>query len=369
MGGMSGVRGWVSWLPFTRGAARAVATCVASVGVAAGMLVGATPASAAVSGAPTETAASDPLRVASYNMMKVNAPTGPAWTDRFPRLPAIVSNIDPGVVALQEVTNHKSGNTRQRTLVHNTMRGLGYAVLDAPEYNECVRPRDKRGKLAGPNPCDTSVTLAWKPELVSVLDSALPMTGITMAGSIAPVNPDADQRQVAWAFLQFQGRPFLLISTHLENDRSPAGETGRVAFGSAVTAWADQLAAQRGLAGIPMVIAGDLNSYKKRQPAGVQAVLMNAGWSDAYYAAGTRVGERYATINITPKTRKFGGFPPRPFQYSKKREPSRIDYVMFRGGVSADRYETVVRLNPDGTFVEPLRMSDHNAVVADLRFL
>ncbi len=316
--------------------------------------------------APGAHAASNDVTVASYNVLKVNATGVPAWDQRQPRLPAIINNLNADVLSLQEVTNNTdsvSGKV-QSAQVRDTLATLGYTTI-TPEENQCVRPRDAAGQLAGPSPCDTSATLAWRNEItVAPSVNGLPMTGLFLAGSIAPADAVSNARTVPWAFLQKPGGPvFLAISTHTSSDKDATAEAGRVAFAQALTGWAQNLATARGFDNAPMFIAGDLNSYKARQPAGAQAVLANAGWTDAYYAAPTRVGTQYATINVTPQTARYNGIPPKPFKYSKKAEPTRIDYVLSRNATPV-AYETVVKLNANGTFNEAFRMSDHNAVVA-----
>lgn len=335
------------------------ATLAAAVGVAA--------LTAGI--APTAHANQPTLTIASYNILKINAnePGVPSWQQRLPRLTNIINDLNADILSLQEVTNHPdptSGRT-QADQVRTTLTNTGYETIN-PADNQCVRPRDAAGQLAGPNPCDTTTLLAWKAGKITVATDAngLPMTGTYLAGNIAPTNnPAANARSVQWAFLNDGTQTFLVVGVHTSSGQNPATEAGRVAFAEALTPWTNQLTETRGLTGIPMFIAGDLNSYKQRQPRGAQQILENNGWSDAYNTATTRVGERYATINVTPQTRRFNGFPPKPFRYSKKREPSRIDYI-FSKNATPVYYETVVRLNRNGTFNEQLRISDHNAVIA-----
>jgi hypothetical protein len=270
---------------------------------------------------------------------------------------------------MQEVTNNRDQTgVSQRDQVQQVLDSAGYQLIE-PEDDQCDVGHRFAGDDRGHSPCDNSALLAWRTRSVTVAPSSgLPMTGLYLAGSIASTDVASDSRAVPWAFLQHEGGPtFLVIGVHTLSEKTPWAEAGRVAFARSVTGWATSLAAARGLRDIPMFLAGDLNSYAFRQPQGAQKQLTKAGWKDAYYAAPTRVGARYATINVTPQIARFNGFPPRPYAYGASREPTRIDYLFFRNA-KALSYETVVRLNANGTFIEGLRMSDHNAIRAAFAF-
>ena len=110
-----------------------------------------------------------------------------------------------------------------------------------------------------------------------------------------------------------------------------------------------------------LVIGGDFNSYQRRQPHGAQQVLADAGLIDGY-SAPVKVNGNYSTVNYTPKTRKFKGFPPRPYFYA--RNTTRIDYIF--SSVAPRRHEVVLHLTGNGLFDNAYRASDHNMVMVDL---
>ena len=107
----------------------------------------------------------------------------------------------------------------------------------------------------------------------------------------------------------------------------------------------------------------DLNSYEERQPDGAQSLLRQAGWLDAWNAPDRR-NIMFSTINYTPDTRQYGGWPPRPRPFSEF--ATRIDYIFALGDVKLVNYEVMMWLNPDDTFDSDYQASDHQSVRATL---
>ena len=170
-------------------------------------------------------------------------------------------------------------------------------------------------------------------------------------------------RAVSWAFLTPHGssRPTLYISVHLPTQKNDAGEALRVAIAQQLRGWADSVIQWSGLPGADIVIGGDLNSYARRQPFGAQSILAASGLIDGFNAP-EKVNANYGTVNYTPKTKKYKGFPPRPYFY--KRDTTRIDYIF--STAPPVRHEVVLRLRPNGKFDNAYRASDHNLVMVDL---
>jgi endonuclease/exonuclease/phosphatase family metal-dependent hydrolase len=112
---------------------------------------------------------------------------------------------------------------------------------------------------------------------------------------------------------------------------------------------------------VNIVVSGDFNSYRRRQPNGAQQVLADSGMIDGY-AAPVKVNASNSTVNYTPRTRKYKGFPPRPYYYGS--DTTRIDYVF--STVAPQRHEVVLHLHGDGKFDNAYRASDHNMVMVDL---
>lgn len=317
---------------------------------------------------------------ATFNVCKVFcAAPAPSWEVRRTKVAQVIAESGADVLGLQEVTNHavSSGRT-QRQDVQDLTASLGYEEPRFPvEANECRRPRDAAGELAGPSPCDNTAGLLYRTSTVRQLPSpnGMPTAGIVQLGSIAAMDPESAKRSVMWAYLEgLNGAgPFLAVSVHTASAKTPEAEASRVVLGSALAGWAVGMNAKHGFSGVPVILLADLNSYAKRQPDGVQAVLVRNGWVDAFTAP-TRRNIQYSTINYNPQLVDGFGFPAKPYIFRKTTRnklgaATRIDYIMaFGPGVRMLDYEVVIRLNPNGTFNQAYQASDHQMVRATLAF-
>ena len=328
------------------------------------------------------TAQGPSLVFASFNVCKVDcAPPAPPWDVRRDRVARIINETGADVVGIQEATNNPTSTAKtQAEDIAALAASGGFRTPQYPlEANECRRPRNAAGQLAGPSPCDNTAQLLFRASTVQQvsLPGGQPSAGILLTSSIAPgVDPASAIRSVAWAYLQgVNGTgPFLAVSLHTDSAKTPEAEASRVAIGSALDDWAAAWNAQHGMTGAPIVLLADLNSYRKRQPQGVQQVLVDEGWLDAATAPQKR-NVQFSTINYNPLLGvNEQGFPVKPYEFrTSKRKPeldaTRIDYVMAKGeGIEPLDYEVVIRLNPDGTFAADYQASDHQMVRATLMF-
>jgi len=260
------------------------------------------------------------------------------------------------VLGLQEVTNNATSSAP--TQVEDMRQLLAPQGLVQPtfpnEANECRRPRDAAGELAGPSPCDNTSALFYRASTVAqaASRSGLPTAGIVQVGTIAPgSSPEAARRSVAWAYLEGRNGtgPFLAISLHATTLKTGQAETDRQVLGAALGGWAQAMNAQHGFTGAPAILVADLNSFAKRQPRGIQRVLTDNGWLNAFTAP-ARSNVQYSSINYSAESRTDAGFPARPFLTRKtkrnpKAEATRIDYIMALGNnVRFTTYEVFLRL-------------------------
>lgn len=311
-----------------------------------------------VTAAPAQ-AAPSVLRFASYNVMKSNAgPPTPGWEVRRERAARTIAASGADVIGIHEATEHPVPFSRsQWTDLQQLVAPTGYAAPRLEE-NRCGFRAD----------CNHTATLLYRPDRVHQVPTptGAPSAGAIVLRDIAPqLTTEAWNRKVTYAYLAANdgGTPFLAVSVHLDSAKDAAAEADRVAFGQSLTAWVEAMNARSGLPGAPAVLLADLNSHAARQPMGAQRQLTDRGWQDAAIA-GRDLTPRLGTINVTPRTARFGGFPPRPWLYRPGRA-TRIDYVMGLRARMID-HRVVVALNPDGTFDEAYRAGDHNMVLASV---
>lgn len=345
------------------------------------------------------------LRVATYNVCKVNCKGGTwSWSNRRMTVARILSALEADVIAVQETPTLPYNGTTQWADLAGLMaaRGLRVASMEdgcsegctrdshlyyKPESIEvlqglmgptddpappqpCMKYWERRDNLS-PRPRDPWYHdwyelgcrrhLEWEPteERATGMISQRDLSGIAWGG--------IQDRNLSWAFMRQRatGRVFLAVSVHLPNEKTALGERIRRTVSTNLPGWAAALTRDLGHPDIPVVVAGDLNSYQQRQPAGAQAILAKSGYTDGFDAK-DRVNERYATVNKNGVINaRFGGWPTQPYKYN--RSATRIDYVFARGMVP-QRYELFIRLNGDGTFDERYRASDHNPVITTWTF-
>ena len=328
--------------------------------------------------APVEpAAAAQDLVFGTYNVCKTAcAAPAPGWDVRRSRVARVLTEFGLDVIGVQEATNYAVATApTQWDDIRQLVASAGYLAPTFPATeNACRRPRDLRGELSGPSPCKNTAGLLFRASSVqqAVSPTGTPTAGITTTGAIAAVPGDAGRRSVMWAYLQGKAgtRPFLAISLHADTAKDPATENARMLLGRSLAGWSAAMNAAHGFIGAPVVLLADLNSFAKRQPDGAQAQLRATGWTDAFTAPVKR-NIQYSTINYNPALIDGSGFPARPYVFRKTARnrigaATRIDYIFTIGGTPLD-YEVVIRLNPDGTFNEDYRGSDHQMVRATIR--
>ena len=296
------------------------------------------------------------ITVATYNICKLACTSpAPAWDTRRARIANVITSSLADVIGVEEATNWKTdAGISQWQDVQDLVASAGYKAPQLQD-NRCVHQR-----------CVNTARLLYNRYMVDQARfTALPSAGDLPLDQLLsePLTVDP-HRQVTWAYFTPKGstQVVLVAAVHLTNAKTAAGEADRIAFGRGFTAWAEGMNAARGLSNVPVVLLGDLNSFDVRQPQGVQTVLRNAGWTDAYDAQ-TSTNRAFNTVNYGKRIRS--GWPSRPV-VAKNRPPSRIDYVLTRGPIVPWSYEVVAHLNPNGTFDSAYQGSDHLMVRAAL---
>ena len=341
------------------------------------------------------------LTVATYNVCKVNCQGGRFTWAR--RRQAVVNNIqaaDPAVVAVQEAPTLPWRGTTQWADLTGLLARAGYQQTSGedgctqgctrgahlyfdPDRVRVAEVRQPSGLPVPPAPCLRYLSDPNLPrkkrgpdfadwytydcqQHLGYVESYDAATGMESQRQLSGMDwGPVQDRNVSWAYLQdlATGAVFMAVSVHMPNEKTAAAEDIRRKTAAAIAGWVDRQNAELGLAAVPVVLMGDLNSFAQRQPRGAQQVMYDAGFVDAFTAP-ARVNARFPTVNMTPLTRRWDGFPPKPFKYT--RSASRIDYILGKGGVTPLRHEVFLTLHSDGTFDNRYRGSDHNLVRATL---
>jgi len=302
------------------------------------------------------------LTFASFNIAKPTNTSVPSWKKRREAIGRSINESNSDVIGIQEATGLwvvGSGGKRMRHWqdVKDMAAKGGYVSITVKE-NTC-KPA-----------CVNTAKILFKPDKVKQVESIkdLPSAGKGRLSDIADGLKYAKNREFSWAYLEgLNGTgKFLAISLHLNNQTNARGKKDRALVGKEITKWADELNEARGLTGIPMVLMGDFNSYRNREPKGMIFELSKDGWQDSFTAPTNefKFFEDSYTTSYTGNSKS--GWPKRPITSS---DPVRIDYVMYKGEtLQADAYQVALRLNEDGTFDNDYRGSDHMMVQAIIRF-
>ena len=108
---------------------------------------------------------------------------------------------------------------------------------------------------------------------------------------------------------------------------------------------------QLNTAHLPVVLAGDLNTWQNNKAGyGAHDALVASGYYDTA-AALTQVNVRYTTLNAFART-----IPANASGWG-----ARLDVITVKGVTGAARFENVMKVTDTN------RPSDHNMVVADIR--
>lgn len=303
---------------------------------------------------PTSEQSAGTVRVATYNIGKSTLRKGKwSWSKRRAKLVRAVAATRPEVLLVQEANTQKYRGVRHIDDVVGLLGSVGYRIASA-NHDTCTIG------------CTRGAHVFFDPRRMHVTPLPNPQVAVGMTGLSVIARtwlPGIQDRAVSWAFLTPNGstRSALYVSVHLPTQKNAAGEALRVAIAQQLRAWSDSLIQASGLGAADIVIGGDLNSYERRQPFGAQAILAASGLVDAFNAP-LKVNANYGTVNYTPKTKKYRGFPPRPYFY--KANTTRIDYVF--STAQPVRHEVVLALKANGKFDNAYRASDHNMVLVDL---
>jgi endonuclease/exonuclease/phosphatase family metal-dependent hydrolase len=260
-------------------------------------------------------AASAPLCVMTYNLCYASSNPPNAWPQRRPLMRELIQQVAPDVIGTQEG-------------LYGQLKDL---ASDLPEFEWIGLGREggSRGEFTAVFYRKTRLEpLAFDHFWLSDTPDAI---GSSTWGNTY-------RRMVTWVKFRdrLTGREFFVFNTHFDNDSQPAREKSAALVRQRITELNSPL---------PTLLIGDFNGAAGENPA-YQSLTNDGFLTDLWKAAAVRKGEGIGTFN------GFG-----PIQTNGVR----IDWILARGDVVAERAETVT-FSRKGHFP-----SDHFPVAIRLR--
>lgn len=327
------------------------------------------------------------LRVAELNIQSVGATASYSatnqWAQRAPRAAAYVNRANPDLLMTAELATNKLGSCQNHPKL-----GQPYACRSTTQVADLAR-RLNRLTLAGTDAYDRvldqmnsssrwqgNVTngshVFYDPAKMRLLDHgyispALPVgthfgnvTGLGVSGfTSSEIKGD---RWLSWAKLQTtDGRQFFAVAGHFPVGNSPVVVNVRLEESQKLVPVLAKLAGN-----LPMVLGADMNGDATRDPKPAQISFISNGWFDAAAVSSKslRTNMKVSTANGSGAQigAKDPGYGTRPVRHPYA--TSRIDYILLLNSPHTYKYENVLYLNSDGTFVRSLLGTDHNMQLA-----
>lgn len=303
------------------------------------------------------------VRVASFNIRTARGKDRRSWLRRSGDVAREIKNANAGVVAVQELGPGRAdgkkgtlkGKQRQTESLEKALSKIGAGRYQLTRTTPYVKPGTKSDTQGARILYDTK-----KFKMVSRCSEKTGSRSYSSSCSIKlPLNAgdgETWRRRAAYALLQDKrtGDRFYFVSAHLDargsgnlrKDKKFDRLRGHQA--QAI----DKAIKKINKHNYPVIIGGDLNSWQTdRAGNSSHDKLVAAGYYDTAHAR-VRVNMKYSTISHFEKVQKA----------SAQGYASRLDMILVKHARGADKFAIVTK-RVDGT-----RPSDHNLVLADLRF-
>jgi endonuclease/exonuclease/phosphatase family metal-dependent hydrolase len=277
-----------------------------------------------------------PIRVLTYNVLhkmfdgtKEGGNTIAPWSRRMPAAAALIKSGDPDVMSINEASDYVVQNKSRAIDTLADKLGNGYTLAHTEPFPNPLNPR-------------TGNYIIYK-------NSTLRAVGAGGYHAISNKNWVAYQALASRA----TGATFLFVSVHLSHGGNSV-DSKRASETRELLSFAHQQAQTRS-GELPIIFAGDFNSYSGTDPANLDSPerLMRAGHvADSLVAAQSRTNTVYGSVNnYTTVPSKSGRI---------------IDHVFGTPGVAVHTWKQLLNLT-HGHFAGVIP-SDHNPVVAALSF-
>jgi endonuclease/exonuclease/phosphatase family metal-dependent hydrolase len=311
------------------------------------------PSSNAQLPAPIAVAVGRSISVSSFNVLSASVKSAPSWSTRAPRVVRQMNNLGSSIVATQEASNSATGVASGRSQYADLASRLapsGWKLADDRNFDRSLGLSRWRSTQA--------TRIFYKAAVWTQTDRGALRTHVPIQGATEGTNVD---RWVSWTRLRATADPeteVCVLDAHLlanlgTYDR-PSADHRNAEIAQIVSELnsSDSTVRRVGTrvgqacAGVPTVLAGDLNAAYGHTPYGnqPQQSLIDAGFVDTKNAL-----HRYNTRWTGPGTvgswhQKFG---------------TQIDYLMLKGAGGASTFKVnMVVPGQDG--------SDHFPVTAQV---
>lgn len=330
------------------------------------------------------------LRVAELNVQSVGATAGFSatnqWSQRAPRAAAYIDRAAPDLLMTAELATNKLGSCQNHPYL-----GQPYVCRSTTQVADLARRLD-RLKLAGTDAYDRvldqmnsssrwqgNVTngshVFYDPAKLQLLDHGYispalspgvhfgDVTGLGVSGfTDKEIKGD---RWFSWAKLQTVdgGRQFFAVAGHLPVGMSAKVVNVRLEESKKLVSALDALAG-----GLPMVLGADMNGDSTRDPKPAQVSFISDGWFDAAATPAKKYRSNMKVSTANGSGEQIGakdpGYGSRPVRHPY--ETSRIDYILLKNSPHTYKYENVLYLHKDGTFIKSVQGTDHNMQLATI---
>ena len=307
------------------------------------------------------------LRAATFNVRTAKRTSDArTWLERRASVAKVIVAHNPDVVALQELgpgradgkdgsTSSSVGGTRQTLSLLDslaTIKASRYKLVRTTSYN---KPGSEHGTQG--------MRILYNSQKVTPLLACPEKTGSSMWNAsctfkLPLLSGDSEDERVMAAYQKFKinatGAQFYFVSVHLNGRHSSTTSTETRYSGlraNQVKAAVDGIA-RRNTGRVPVIIAGDTNSWQNLSSGDLAREKFGAlGYTDSA-SARTRTNLKYQTYNGFATTQEASGVG----------IASRLDGIFTRGAMPLT-YTNVTK--PTDT----ARPSDHNLVVSNLRMV
>lgn len=281
----------------------------------------------------TSSVSSPALTIASYNILKTGT-----WPTRRIAVSDNLKAQKPDVMALQEADPHD-------VLVNG---------VKIKQYNDILNLMGSKYKYVSTK-SSAGTRLAYNTDRLTLVKA-----------DVAKLTKSrADQRYAVWAILQDKQskKKFFVLDTHLE----PGGGTTASYNDVRITQAKEILALVKAKSeGLPVVVAGDMNSSRANKPTNGAYIALTEGGQLIDPLGDANL--TWPTLTPTaehPIDREYNSY--NNLEVRARRTSSllgtRVDYILVSPGVRVAQTRTVVNVNKEGRFVGIIP-SDHNMLTA-----